>query len=50
MKFGEHRNKSKRITWIPDPPRRSIVIDMGLIDNLILLSLPIFSCPSIACR
>lgn len=50
MKFGDQRNNSKRMTWIPDPPKSPIASDMGCLDIPILHNMPLFFAPLITHR
>jgi hypothetical protein len=38
----QKESSSKRMTWIPDPPKDSAVINMGSTLDLIFLNLPLF--------
>jgi len=41
MIFGYQVSTSKRMNWIPDPPKNPAVINMRLIPGLIFLHLPL---------
>jgi len=41
MIISEDGSFGKRMTWIPDPPKEFLIVDMGIGKNPILFTLPL---------